>query len=133
MTTTFTSITREVRLHAGADALTRLPREMQRLGARRALVVCGNSVATRTSLIEHIVNLSGDKVVGVFSGIRKDAPLEDVLACAEKVQRKHADLLIGVGAGSVLKAARVVAIFVAEPAPLEDLVTQFEVDGRPVS
>ncbi|MDB5900159.1 MAG: hypothetical protein JWP41_3761, partial [Ramlibacter sp.] len=40
---TFTSATHPVRLHSGVDALASLPDELQRLGATRALILCGRS------------------------------------------------------------------------------------------
>src|SRR5690606_23249589 len=40
------------------------------------------------------------------------------------------DCLIAVGAGSVTKAARVVAIRMAEQQPLDQLATQYDEEGR---
>jgi alcohol dehydrogenase class IV len=57
----FSSISPGVRIHAGAAALDLLPREAARLGAQRAFIVCGNSVATRTPLLARIRDLLGDR------------------------------------------------------------------------
>ena len=63
--------------------------------------------------------LIGDKLAGVYSGIQKDAPLDNVLAAVQAAREQRADLLIAVGAGSVLKAVRIIAILLAETQPLE--------------
>lgn len=126
----FASLSPAVRLHAGDDALDMLPREAARLDARRAFVLCGHSVATRTPLLERIRALLDERYAGAYTALRKDAPLEDVEAAARDARSHGADLLIAVGAGSVLKAARVVAIALGEDRPLHDLATRY-VAGQP--
>ncbi|WP_454689221.1 iron-containing alcohol dehydrogenase [Achromobacter aloeverae] len=129
----FTSISSAVRIHAGDGALDRLPGELARLGAARAFVVCGNSVATRTPLVEQLRAALGDRYAGCYGRMRKDAPLEDVEQAAASARAAGADLLIAVGAGSVVKATRVVAIAMGEGRPLEDLATRYPGNGPPVS
>jgi len=130
MPTAYTSISPALRLHAGADALDHLPRELARLQVRRAFVLCGHSVATRTPLLARLRELLGGCYVGAYTRIGKDAPLEDVLEAVAAARACQADALVAVGAGSVLKAARVVAILLAEPGEPRSLATQY-VDGQP--
>ena len=47
----FRAIGYPVRVHAGPDALARLSDEVDRTGAKRGFVVCGQSVARRTGLL----------------------------------------------------------------------------------
>jgi alcohol dehydrogenase class IV len=129
----FSSIAAGVRVHAGDDALGMLPREVARLGARRAFVVCGNSVATRTRLLDRIRELLGSRYAGVYSRLRKDAPLEDVREAADEARAHDADLLIAVGAGSVVKATRIIAIALREDGDLQDLATSYRGNGQPIS
>jgi len=129
----FSSVNHAVRVHAGAQALSLLPSEVDRAGGRRALILCGRSVATKTDLIPLLSQLLGERLAGVFSGIGKDAPLSDVQAAAELARECKADILIAVGAGSVLKAARVVAILLGEAGELDELVTQYFPNRPPVS
>jgi len=110
-----------------------LPREADRLGARRAFVVCGRSVATRTPLFDRIRRLLGSRYAGAYQELRKDAPLADVVAAVAEARAMDADLLIAVGAGSVLKAVRVIAMAMGENRPLEDLATRYPDEGPPVS
>ncbi|CAM4021160.1 iron-containing alcohol dehydrogenase [Bordetella tumulicola] len=128
--TRFLAISSAVRIHAGDNALASLPREVARLNARHVFVLCGNSVATRTPLLSRIQALLGDRYAGAYTQLRKDAPLEDVQQAAAVARSGHADLLVAVGAGSVLKATRVVAMALGEDRPLMELATRY-VDGQP--
>lgn len=129
----FTSISYPTRVHAGKDALTALPAELDRIGARRALVVCGRSVATKTDLVDRIRSLLGSRFAGLYSKIGKDAPLQDVQEAVEAARDCQADILIAVGAGSVIKATRVIAILHAEPKTVDQLITQYPADGPAIS
>ncbi|SSW69001.1 iron-containing alcohol dehydrogenase [Achromobacter agilis] len=129
----FSSISAGVRIHAGDAALDLLPREAARLGARRAFVVCGNAVATRTPLLGRIRDLLGDGFAGAYTRLGKDAPLEDVQEAVRQAAACRADLLIAVGAGSVLKGTRVIAMALGEAEDLPRLATQYPEQGAPVS
>ncbi|MDQ1763092.1 iron-containing alcohol dehydrogenase [Achromobacter aegrifaciens] len=129
----FSSIAPGVRVHAGEDALRLLPREVERLGAQRAFVVCGNSVATRTPLLARIRDLLGERYAGAYASLGKDAPLEDVEEAVQQACACQADLLIAIGAGSVLKGARVIAMALGEGGNLAALATQYPENGAPVS
>lgn len=129
----FQSISYPVRIHSGQDALDKLPAELNRCGAKRALILCGNSVATRTDLVDRVRGLLGERLVGVYSGIAKDAPVDCVQEATEMARGLDADLLLAVGAGSVLKAARIVAILLAENKPIAQLVTQYPENSKPFS
>ena len=129
----FSSINHAVRVHAGAQALSLLPSEVDRTGRGRALILCGRSVASKTDLIPLLSGLLGERLVGVFSSIGKDAPLSDVQAAVALARECQADILIAVGAGSVLKAARVVAILLGEAGEAHELATQYFPGRPPVS
>lgn len=129
----FTSVSHAVRIHAGLRALDALPAEVRRVSASRIFVVCGRSVAQHSGIIERLQDLLGDTLAGAFTRLSKDAPLPDVLEAVEAARQCRADLLLAIGAGSVLKAARVIAILLAESAPIEQLVTQYPVNEPPFS
>lgn len=129
----FTSISYPVRIYVGKDALNLLPVELARVVASRAFIVCGASVAGKTGLIDRICSVLGDRFAGIYSKIRKDAPLKDVQEAAQAARDCGADVLIAVGAGSVIKATRVVAILHAESGSVNQLVTQYPADGSAIS
>jgi alcohol dehydrogenase class IV len=122
-----------VRVYSGADALRALPGELRRLGVRRPLILCGRSVARTTSLIDRIVALFEPGVVSVYDGLRKEAPIAVIQEAAAMAAARHVDGLVAVGAGSVIKAARIVAVLLAEDRPLDQLVTRYPAEGPAVS
>lgn len=129
-TDNFTAIARGVRIHSGQAALNALPAELDRLSAKNAFVICGRSVADKTTLLARIRSLLGTRFAGCYSNMTKDAPLGRVSEAAEQAKACRADMLIAIGAGSVLKATRIVAILHAEAAPVSELVTQYR-DNAP--
>jgi alcohol dehydrogenase class IV len=121
------------RLYSGNDALDRLPEEVARLKAKRAFIVCGRTVSRRTPLIARMKQLLGERCAGVFDEIDKDTSRSSVMRATEAARAAQADLVIGVGAGSVIQGARIVTILLAEKEPVERLVTQYPAHGSAVS
>jgi len=129
----FRAVGYPLRLYSGKDALENLPAELKRQRASRALVVCGRSVARLTPLIGRMRAILGKACAGVFDEMEKEAPLAAVLRARDAARAAEADLLVGVGAGSVIQATRVVAILLAETRPIEALVTQYPEHGPAIS
>jgi alcohol dehydrogenase class IV len=121
------------RLYSGKDALEKLPAEAARLGARRAFIVCGRTVSRRTPLVSRLRGILGERLAGVFDEMEKESPLAAVLRARDAARAREADLLIGVGAGSVIQATRVVAILLAEQRPIEQLITRYPEHGPAIS
>ena len=122
-----------VRLYSGKDALANLPAELKRRGAKRAFVVCGRTVGRKTPIVPRIRELLGSSLAGVYDELAKDAPLSAVTGARDAAREANADLLIGIGAGSVIQATRVVAILLAEKRPVEELITQYPENAPAVS
>ncbi len=121
------------RLYSGKNALDKLPDEVERNHARRAFIVCGRTVSRKTPLISNLRQLLGEQLAGVFDEIDKDTSRSSVTRAAEAAREVRADLVIGVGAGSVIQGARIVTILLAEKHPVEQLVTQYPEHGPAIS
>jgi alcohol dehydrogenase class IV len=122
-----------LKIYSGRNALVELPRELQRVGASRALILCGRSVRERTSLTQRIESLASGRIAGVFAGISEGAPAECIEEAAAMARKTDADSLIAVGAGSVIKGVRVVAMLLGENRPLVDMATVHRDDKPPMS
>ncbi len=122
-----------LRLYSGKDALENLPAELKRWKSRRAFVVCGRSVSRKTGLIDRIAKILGPACAGRYDEIEKDTTLASVRAAAAAARAANADLLIGVGAGSVIQGTRVVAVLLAEKAPVDQLITQYPDNAPAIS
>lgn len=129
----FTSISHRCRILAGKDALAALPAELRRAGASRVLVFCGATVARRTSLIDGIRTLLGPACAAVFDRAPRHGDFDALCAAADIVRAQELDGIVAVGAGSVLMAARIVAIRAAEEGDWTGLVTRYPEGLPPVS
>lgn len=129
----FKVVSRACRVHSGTGALDRMGEELARAGVQRALLLCGRSVAEGTGLVARIEAASQGRVAGVFARVRKDTPIEDVEAAAAMARELGVDGLIALGGGTVVQAARIAAILLAEEGTPEDLATQYPEDGPAIS
>ena len=75
-----------VRVYAGDDALSNLGAAVARAGGKRPFVVCGQSVARRTNLLERVADALGAAPAGVFDGVQTGSPVPAVLAGTRAAQ-----------------------------------------------
>jgi alcohol dehydrogenase class IV len=119
------------RLFVGPQVIEQnLAASVKRAGATRAFIICSPSINQRTATVERIKSAVGDAFAGVYDGIAKDSTFASVQAAKQAAEDAGADLLIAVGGGSVLVAARAVAIYMGESGDPFDLMTQYP-EGKP--
>ncbi|MCC7484056.1 MAG: iron-containing alcohol dehydrogenase [Burkholderiales bacterium] len=129
----FRLVSHPLRLYSGAGALDRLADEVARLRARRAFILSGRTVSRQTPLVSRMRGLLGAACAGVFDEVDKETSRSSIARATAAARAAGADLLIGVGAGSVIQGTRIVAILLAEQRPIEDLVTTYPGHGPAVS
>lgn len=129
----FRAVGYPLRLYSGKDALENLPAELKRHKSKKAFIVCGRSVSRKTDLVNRIEKILGPAYAGRYDEIDKDTTLASVQAAAQAARTAQADLLIGVGAGSVIQGTRVVAVLLAEKAPVDQLITQYPDNAPAIS
>ena len=122
-----------VRVHAGRAAISRLSDEVDRFGAQRVLVVCGQSIADKTDLVDRVKGTLGDRVAGVFAGGKTGSPLKSVLEGVLAARDANADSIIAVGGGSAVVTARGITILLAEKGTAQQLCTQYPEGKSPIS
>jgi len=127
----FSARSYEWRLHSDEEAIERyLATEVARAGSRRAFVIASPSIASRTSTIDRIAETLGDRYAGAFARIEVDSTYRSVAAATDAAREAEADLLIAVGGGSVIVAARVVDVLLCEDGDPFELMTQYP-EGKP--
>jgi alcohol dehydrogenase class IV len=131
--TDFRAVHYPYRLYSGKDALQKLPEEVARLKRRRAFIVCGRTVSRKTPVVSSMRAALGDACAGVFDEIDKDTSRSSVVRATEAARAAQADLVIGVGAGSVIQGARIVTILLAEKRPIEELITRYPENAPAIS
>ncbi len=122
-----------VRVHAGPDAITKLAEEVDRVRAQRILVVCGQSVVTKTDLVDRVKGALGERVAGVFSGGKTGSPVTSVLEGVAAARDIDADGIVAVGGGSAVVTARGITILLAENGSAQELCTKYPEGKPPVS
>lgn len=123
----------QLRVQVGDDALTELERVMDREGATNGFVICGNTVAHQTELLDRIEAILGDSYAGFYDGVEPESPYSSIVEGVAAVEAADADLLIAVGGGSTVVTTRAISIFEAEDGDPHEYCTQYPEDGPPVS
>jgi maleylacetate reductase len=101
-------------IHYGAGCVAeRLDAELDRLKARRAFLVTTRSVAANPALAGALAEQLGDRLVGRYAEISAHAPAGEVAAATEAARQAQPDVLVSLGGGSPIDAAKVVAFVLA--------------------
>jgi alcohol dehydrogenase class IV len=91
----------------GAGCLEKLPGEIRRLGASKALVL--STPEQRQSGLE-IVELLGPRAVGLFDRAVMHVPIEIAEAARQEASRLGADCCVAIGGGSTTGLAKAIAL-----------------------
>lgn len=125
----FRHVTPAFRTFCGADALASLPKELDRCGVTRVVVICGASMRRAVGVLERIEARVGGRLVGVFDQAREHSPIPQVRAARQTLRNSGADGVIALGGGSAIVTARAATILHAEQADIHDLCTRRDADG----
>lgn len=86
--------------------MKRLPELLDSLNAKKAFIVTGSSLQTKTPVIKNIENLLGDKHIKTFSHISQHAPIQAIKDAAEEAKQAGVDVFISVGGGSPIDSVK---------------------------
>jgi len=79
------------------------------LGARRAFIVCGRTVAGN-GMLDTVKTALGSRFAGAFPQIESQNPLACVQRGAAAAEQAGADLLVSIGGGSAMDGTKVIAL-----------------------
>jgi alcohol dehydrogenase class IV len=108
----FTYIAQPARVVFGAGALQHLGREIERLGARRALVLSTPEQADSARLVAAVL---GERAAGVFAKAAMHVPIETAREASEEAARLGADCAVAIGGGSTTGLGKAIALDSALP------------------
>ena len=91
----------------GPGSLSQLGREIEALGARRALVL---STPEQRASAERIAQMLGGKAAGVFDRAVMHVPIETAREAREVARRLDADCAVAVGGGSTTGLGKAIAL-----------------------
>jgi alcohol dehydrogenase class IV len=132
-TSSFRHLAPGSRVFFGEDCLKQLPAELGRVGARRAVVFCGRTLARSTPGLATVQAALGPLCAGVFTGVVEQSPLASVESGVDELRRLEADAVVVLGGGSAVVTARAATIIHGEGKAADDLATVFTPGGAPIS
>src|SRR5713226_7213165 len=108
----------------GKPAAEALREEVERLDARRVFLIVSRTLNTKTEEIEKIRVSLGDRYAGTFDGIPQHTTREVVVQAAAHAREARADLVVAIGGGSVVDAAKIILMCIEH-----EIVDQDGLDG----
>lgn len=103
----FTYTSAAARVVFGVGSLQFLEREVELLGAHRALVLCSPEQVDTAQII---VRRLGAKSAGLFSKAAMHVPIETARAARDEARRLGADCAIAIGGGSTIGLGKAIAL-----------------------
>jgi maleylacetate reductase len=110
----------------GKPAAEALREEAERLGAKRVYLIVSRTLNTTTDEIEKIGKALGDRYAGTFDGVPQHTTREVVVNVARQAKDAKADLVVAIGGGSVVDAAKIVLMCMEHEIFAQDGLDGFE-------
>jgi maleylacetate reductase len=92
----------------GQPAAEALREEAERLGAKRVYLIASRTLNTTTDEIEKIRTALGKRHAATFDGVPQHTTRDVVTRIARQAKDAQADLVVAIGGGSVVDAAKIV-------------------------
>jgi alcohol dehydrogenase class IV len=125
----FQHATPAFRTFSGEKALPAIPRELDRLGCSRAVIIGGPWLVGFPEVLGAVEAALDGRLAGRFDDVEEHSPVPSVLAARDLLKDVNADAVIAVGGGSSIVTARAATILLAETGDIRDLCTQRRPDG----
>ena len=103
----FSYVANPSRVVFGTGSLQHLAREIDALGAKRALVLC---TPEQTASAQRVVDLLGDRAAGIFPKAVMHVPIESAREARAEAARLGADCAVAIGGGSTTGLGKAIAL-----------------------
>lgn len=100
------SLSRTQRVHLGVDAARAVADEAAACGAQRVFVLANRSLVRDTPVVHAIEQALGSTHAATWAGVSPHVPRADVVAGIAQARDCGADMIVAVGGGSVVDAAK---------------------------
>jgi maleylacetate reductase len=97
----------------GKPAALAIVEQMDRLAAKRALLMVSGTLARSTDEITKVRDALGSRCIGVFDAMPPHTPRQAVIDAAELARGAQADLIVTIGGGSITDGAKAVQLCLA--------------------
>jgi len=106
------------------DAIDAMPGDIDAIGCRRLMLICGRSTA-KSQLYVRVRRVLGDRVVSRFEEAPAHTPAGVVMANAERARAEGCDGFVAVGGGSASDLAKAISIVLAEGGHISEHASRF--------
>jgi alcohol dehydrogenase class IV len=90
----------------GRGTIQSLPALLSELNAKKAFIVTGSSLHSKTPVIKQIEQILGDKFGRTYSKIAQHAPVQAIKEAVEDAKKTGVDVFISVGGGSPIDSVK---------------------------
>jgi maleylacetate reductase len=111
----------------GQPAAQAIVAQMDRLGAKRAMLMVSGTLNRTTDEIAKIRKLLGERCVAVFDKMPAHTPRQAVINAAELARESSADLIVTIGGGSITDGAKAVQLCLANDVRSADDINRVRV------
>ena len=101
-------------VHHGRGAISHIGEAVSELGTSRAFVVTSPSVTRSTDAVHRLSGHLGERLAHVFDGVRPHVPYNCLQPGLDALRASDADVIVSVGGGSSIDAARALALAMGE-------------------
>jgi alcohol dehydrogenase class IV len=101
-------------VHYGAGCIDSLGDALAARGIRRALLITGHTLATRTNLVDRVRECAGGRIAGIFHETIQHVHRASVLRAAERARAIGADGIVSFGGGTPNDTGKAVVLALAQ-------------------
>ena len=112
----------------GVSAPEALVSEVDRLGAKRVLILASGTLNRDTAEVDRLRQALGSKCVGVFDSVSAHVPRKDVVLATEAARDLNVDLIVTIGGGTPTDAAKAVALSLANDITSAEQIDRLSVE-----
>lgn len=98
-----------VRITFGPDSLEQLPAIFKTLPGSRVTLITGQAIMRELGILDRVRKLLSDRELSIYEGVEPNPQIPQVQEAVEFARRHGAEAILGIGGGSALDSAKVVA------------------------
>ena len=110
----------------GPGCRSQIVAELDRIGARRVVVVCGASLKASTTFVAELTAALGERLAALFDRVEPNPPVASVHHAVEALAGNTPDAVVSIGGGAVHDFAKAIAVMVPSGRSVVDFVSRFE-------
>jgi len=115
----------------GKPAAQALREEAEKRDAKRVFLIVSRTLNTKTDEIEKIRNALGSRYAGMFDGVPQHTTRASAVEATAHAAEAKADLVVAVGGGSVVDAAKIILMCLEHGITEESGLDGFELVSTP--